>query len=132
MSISSIRPFLMFQGDGETALNFYASVFPDARIDDLELWGSGDQGPEGAFKRALLTVAGQSVLCFDSPIKHGFAFTPSFSFFVETDSEEDVRHYAATLGQGGGTLMPVANYGFSRLFGWVNDRFGVSWQINCA
>jgi predicted 3-demethylubiquinone-9 3-methyltransferase (glyoxalase superfamily) len=132
MSISSIRPFLMFQGDGEAALNFYTSVFPDAGVDNVERWGAGEQGPEGAFKRALLRVAGQSVLCFDSPIKHAFSFTPSFSFFVEADSEEDVRRYAEMLGEGGGELMPVANYGFSRLFGWINDRFGVSWQINCA
>ena len=132
MSINSIRPFLMFQGDGEAALDFYTSVFPDARIDGLERWGAGEQGPEGAFRRALLTVAGQSILCFDSRVKHGFTFTPSFSFFVETDSEEEVRHYAGTLGEGGGALMPVGSYGFSRLFAWVNDRFGVSWQINCA
>jgi predicted 3-demethylubiquinone-9 3-methyltransferase (glyoxalase superfamily) len=132
MSIRSIRPFLMFQGDAEAALSFYQSVFPDARIDGLERWGAGEQGAEGAFKRALLTIGDQSVMCFDSPVKHAFAFTPSFSFFLETDSEEDVRHYARTLGEGGGELMPAGNYGFSRLFAWVNDRFGVSWQINCA
>lgn len=132
MTISSIRPFLMFQGEGEAALDFYKSTFPDARIDEFERWGAGEQGPEGAFKRARLTIGGQSVLCFDSPVRHAFAFTPAFSFFVETDAEEDVRHYAGVLGKGGGVLMPVGDYGFSRLFAWVNDRFGVSWQINCA
>ena len=132
MSISSIRPFLMFQGDGEAALEFYASVFEDARIDGFERWSAGEQGPEGAFKRALLTIAGQPVMCFDSPVRHAFTFTPAFSFFVEAESEDDVRRYAKILGEGGGELMPASNYGFSRLFAWVNDRYGVSWQINCT
>jgi predicted 3-demethylubiquinone-9 3-methyltransferase (glyoxalase superfamily) len=70
------------------------------------------------------------VLCSDSFVKHAFGFTPSFSFFVDVDSEERMRELADKLKEGGGELMPVGNYGFSRLFAWVNDRFGVSWQIN--
>ena len=81
---------------------------------------------------ARLTIGGLSVYCYDSPVKHAFAFTPSFSLFVECETPEEVRALAARLGEGGGALMPAADYGFSRLFAWVNDRFGVSWQLNCA
>lgn len=49
---------------------------------------------------------------------------------MECDSEEEVRGISSALAEGGGVLMPVGNYGFSRLFAWVNDRFGVSWQLN--
>jgi predicted 3-demethylubiquinone-9 3-methyltransferase (glyoxalase superfamily) len=70
------------------------------------------------------------VMCIDSPVKHQFTFTPSFSFFVDCASEDDLRRLAAALGEGGPVLMALANYGFSRLFTWVNDRFGVSWQLN--
>lgn len=132
MPIRSVHPFLMFQGEAQAALDFYASVFAEARIDEVEHWRSGEQGPEGAFKRALLTVADQAIICFDSPVKHAFTFTPSFSLFVETGCEDEVRRLADVLGEGGGTLMPAGDYGFSRLFAWVNDRFGVSWQINCG
>lgn len=76
------------------------------------------------------SLAGQNVMCIDSPAKHAFTFTPAFSFFVDCASEDEVRRYAAALGEGGQTFMPLGNYGFSQLFTWVGDRFGVSWQLN--
>jgi predicted 3-demethylubiquinone-9 3-methyltransferase (glyoxalase superfamily) len=65
-------------------------------------------------------------------VKHDFGFTPSFSMFVDFESEEQLRHALHELGQehGGDLLMPLDNYGFSTLFAWVKDRFGVSWQLN--
>ena len=69
-------------------------------------------------------------MCIDSPVPHAFTFTPAFSFFVDVPSEAELRRLAAALGEGGGIMMPLANYGFSRLFTWLNDRYGVSWQLN--
>jgi predicted 3-demethylubiquinone-9 3-methyltransferase (glyoxalase superfamily) len=121
----------MFQGgEGSAALDFYLSLFPDAKIDAIEGYGAGSPGPEGTIKVARFTIGGQSVLCSDSFVKHAFTFTPSFSFFVDCESEERVRELAGQLKEGGAELMPVGNYGFSKLFAWVADRFGVSWQIN--
>jgi predicted 3-demethylubiquinone-9 3-methyltransferase (glyoxalase superfamily) len=128
----TITPFLMFQGDGAAALDFYLSTFPDSRLDQIERYGTGEPGTEGQIKLARFTVGGQSVLCFDSFVKHAFTFTPSFSFWIECSSEDEVRRLADTLKEGGSELMPVGDYGFSKLFAWVSDRFGVSWQINCA
>jgi predicted 3-demethylubiquinone-9 3-methyltransferase (glyoxalase superfamily) len=62
--------------------------------------------------------------------KHEFSLTPAFSLFVECASDEEIERLFAALGDGGATLMPLGAYGFSRRFGWVNDRFGVSWQLN--
>jgi predicted 3-demethylubiquinone-9 3-methyltransferase (glyoxalase superfamily) len=127
----TVRPFLMFQdGAGSAALDFYLSLFPDARVETMERYGAGEPGPEGTIKVARFTVGGQSVMCSDSFVKHGFGFTPSFSFFVDVESEERLRALADRLKQDGQEFMPVGNYGFSRLFAWVGDRFGVSWQIN--
>ena len=131
--MKSIRPFLMFQGErAEAAMNFYASLFPDARITDIERYGPGAAGKEGSVLRATFSIAGQSVMCIDSPVKHAFTFTPAFSFFIECSSEEELDRLLAALSEGGGVLMPRGNYGFSRQFAWVNDRFGVSWQLNLA
>ncbi len=122
----------MFQGGvASAALDFYRSLFPDARVDATERYGADGPGPEGTIKLARFTIGGQSVLCSDSFVRHAFDFTPSFSFFVDVESEERVPELAERLKDGGAELMPVGNYGFSRLFAWVNDRFGVSWQINC-
>jgi predicted 3-demethylubiquinone-9 3-methyltransferase (glyoxalase superfamily) len=132
MQSPSILPFLMFQGDGSAALDFYMSVFSDARIEEMERYGSGEAGPEGSIKLARFTVGGQSVLCSDSFVKHAFSFTPSFSFFVECGSADEVKRLSDVLKERGSETMPAANYGFSTLFAWVSDRFGVSWQLNYA
>lgn len=125
-----VQPFLMFEGKAEEAMNFYVSVFPEGWITDISRYGPGEQGKEGSIKVARFTLAGQSVMCIDSPVKHAFTFTPAFSFFVDVTSEAELRRLATVLGEGGGVMMPLANYGFSKLFTWVNDRFGVSWQLN--
>lgn len=65
-------------------------------------------------------------------VKHAFSFTPALSPFVECESEAEIDRIYAALLEGGNALMPINNYGFSRKFGWVNDRFGVSWQLNFA
>ncbi|WP_149539430.1 VOC family protein [Siccirubricoccus phaeus] len=132
MASRSIEPFLMFEGQASAALEFYLSVFPGGRIEDITRYGPGEPGPEGTIKHARFTICGQTVRCSDSFVKHGFTFTPSFSFFVECSSEAEVRQLSERLKEGGKEMMPVGNYGFSTLFAWVADRFGISWQLNCA
>jgi predicted 3-demethylubiquinone-9 3-methyltransferase (glyoxalase superfamily) len=122
---TSVRPFLMFQGGvAEEAMRFYASLFEGAEISDVM------RHPDGKIAKASVTLAGQTIYCSDSPVKHAFDFTPSSSLFVQCASEDELRRLAKELGAA--ELMPVNNYGFSRLFAWVNDRFGVSWQLNLA
>jgi predicted 3-demethylubiquinone-9 3-methyltransferase (glyoxalase superfamily) len=126
----AITPFLMFEGSAEAAMNFYISLFPDSRIDQIERYGPGEPGPEGTVKRADFTVAGQRLICIDSPMPHGFTFTPSISLFVECESEAELDAAFGQLSEGGTVMMPPGNYGFSTKFTWVGDRFGVSWQLN--
>ncbi|HZW15455.1 MAG TPA: VOC family protein [Brevundimonas sp.] len=122
--ITAAAPFLMFQGRCEEALTFYAATVPGARIAAL------DRKPDGTVAMARLSVAGLEIMANDSPPVHAFDFTPSTSTFLTVDAPEDVDALAAALGEGGKALMPPDDYGFSRRFGWVQDRFGVSWQIN--
>lgn len=122
--IIAAAPFLMFQGKCEEALTFYAATIPGARIAAL------DRKPDGTVAMARLAIAGLEIMANDSPPVHDFDFTPSTSTFLIVDKAEDVDALAAALGEGGKMLMPPNNYGFSQRFGWAQDRFGVSWQIN--
>lgn len=69
-------------------------------------------------------------MCIDSLPVHNFSFTPSFSIFVTCNSEEELDHLYENLLADGEALMPLGDYGFSKKFGWVNDRFDISWQLN--
>jgi predicted 3-demethylubiquinone-9 3-methyltransferase (glyoxalase superfamily) len=126
----SVTPFLMFEGAAEEAMQFYVSLFPRSQIKTIERYGPEGPGPEGSVKRADFVVAGQDVICIDSPAHHAFTFTPSMSLFVECDSEAELSTAFDKLSAKGAVLMPLGDYGFSKKFGWVNDRFGVSWQLN--
>lgn len=129
MTKTTVAPFLMFQGDAEKAMNFYVSLFDDGSIDSIVRYGPQGPGAEGSVMKASFTIAGQNILCIDSAMQHDFSFTPSFSLFVTCESEEQIRKLAAALAEGGAELMPLNDYGFSRQFTWLNDRFGVSWQL---
>jgi len=127
---TSVRPFLMFEGRAGEAIAFYTGLLPNSEIVDITRYGAEGPGPEGTVKFAVVRLAGQPVLFSDSFVSHGFSFTPSLSLFVDCESEPELDRIFAALSEGGGVLMPLADYGFTRRFGWVNDRFDVSWQLN--
>lgn len=129
--MTTARPFFMFQdGSAQTAIDLYSATFPDSRVVRIEHWAQGEAGPPGTVKVAVFTICGREFMCSDSPIKHEFEFTPSSSTFVDFDSEAELERVFQALSEGGQVLMPLDNYGFSQKFGWINDRFGVSWQLN--
>jgi predicted 3-demethylubiquinone-9 3-methyltransferase (glyoxalase superfamily) len=127
---TTLCPFLMFVGRAEEALNFYVSLFEDGEILRIERYGPEQPDREGTVTQALFRVAGQEIMAIDSPPVHQFGFTPSVSLFVTCGGEEEFSRLAAALGEGGAMLMPPGEYGFSRKFCWLNDRFGLSWQLN--
>jgi predicted 3-demethylubiquinone-9 3-methyltransferase (glyoxalase superfamily) len=126
----NISTFLMFDGVSEEAMNLYVSLFRGAEITRLERYGSGEEGAEGSVKNAHFHLSGHKLICFDSPIKHDFTFTPSISLFVNCDDEAELEEAFKRLSERGEILMPLDNYGFSKKFAWTKDRFGVSWQLN--
>lgn len=127
-----ITTFLMFEGDAEEAMTFYTSLFDDSRIVRITKYGpDGPGGPEaeGTVQNALFTLKGKQYMAIDS-FGHNFTFNPSISLFVQCDSEEELETLYEKLSVGGNVSMPLDDYGFSKKFGWVQDRFGVSWQLN--
>ncbi|MES2606039.1 MAG: VOC family protein [Pseudomonadota bacterium] len=131
--MTTARPFLMFQdGVAQAALDLYFSTFPDSAMVSVQHWAQGEFGPAGTIKAAIFTICGREFMCSDSPVKHAFTFTPASSTFVDFDSADELDRAFGILAEGGGVLMPLGDYGFSKRFGWLNDRFGVSWQLNLS
>ena len=129
--MEKVIPFLMFQdGNAEEAMNLYTSIIEDSQITSIVRYGANEAGQEGTLMQATFTLKGQEFMCIDSYIKHQFSFTPSFSIFVTCNTEEELDNLYEKLNEGGQALMPLNDYGFSKKFGWLNDRFGVSWQLN--
>jgi predicted 3-demethylubiquinone-9 3-methyltransferase (glyoxalase superfamily) len=125
-----VTPSLMFTGQAEEAMNFYVGLFENSGVSSIKRYGAGQAGREGTVAAAIFTLNGRTFKCNDSPPVHEFSFTPSISFFVTSEDEAKVAHYFEVLAKEGKVLMPLGAYPFSRKFGWVQDRFGVSWQIS--
>ena len=125
-----VTTFLMFEGRAEEAMNFYISLFRNAKVVDVKRYGPGEAGAEGSVMHATFTLDGQQFMCIDSPAKHGFSFTPSISLYVTCDTEDEIDRLFARLSEGGQIMMPLDRYPFAARFGWLADRFGVSWQLS--
>jgi predicted 3-demethylubiquinone-9 3-methyltransferase (glyoxalase superfamily) len=128
-----LRTFLTFQGGvAGAALDLYRDVFHDFELVDIDRYGRGDAGPEGTVKVARFRVGGTDFSCADSPVTHAWGFTPAVSLWVDCDDEAEQQRLFDALGEGGTIFMPLDDYGFSTRFGWVGDRYGVTWQLNVA
>lgn len=129
-SKQKVTTFLMFDGKAEEAMKYYVSVFDQAEILSIERYGPNGAGEKGSVFRATFSLYGQVFMCIDSNIKHDFSFTPAMSLYITCTTEEEIERLFEKLSQGGQVLMPLAAYPFSDKFGWLSDKYGVSWQLN--
>lgn len=119
-----ITPTLLFTGDqsgnAEKAINYYASVFHNAKIDNILRYGKGEEPDrEGTIKHASFMLEGQEFAAMDSAYAHGFTFNEAISIMVYCRDQEEIDYYWGKL-----SAVPEAEQ-----CGWLKDRFGVSWQI---
>ncbi len=127
-----VTPFLMFSGQAEQAMTTYVELFENSEIVEIDRYGPDEPGAEGSVRMATLSLSGQRIFCIDSPVKHDFTFTPATSLYVTSADEMKISRYYHALSEQGRVLMPLDTYPFSKKFGWIQDRFGVSWQFNAA
>jgi predicted 3-demethylubiquinone-9 3-methyltransferase (glyoxalase superfamily) len=122
----------MFQnGRALEALRRYQEIFDGQfTIDELDTYDDTAAGPTGQVQLAVCTLLGQRITCIDSPVEHDFDMTPAISLFVECNDEDELERLFVALAGDGEVFMPLDDYGFSRRYGWVQDRFGVPWQLN--
>jgi len=126
-----IIPFFTFQdNNAEKAMNFYMEIFEDSKVVSIQRWGEGMPVEEGKIMHATFELSGNLYKCSDSPPIHDWGFSPAVSNFIDCESEEELENLFTLLSVDGKIMMPLNNYGFSQKFGWVEDQFGISWQLN--
>ncbi len=130
--MQKITTSLMFDGKAEQAMNWYVSLFANSAIQSISRYGENEEGPVGAVRHAAFSLNGQQFMCIDSYVKHDFSFTPAMSLHVTCATENEIDNLYAALSQGGQVLMPLGAYPFSEKYAWLNDQFGVSWQLMLA
>ena len=127
-----IIPFLWFDDRAEEAMNFYISIFPNSEIQQLKRWPEETPFPTestkpGTVQQGMFVLDGLQFCAFDAgPM---FRFNPSISFFAVYETDAEIKTLWKQLLDGGEALMPLDSYDWSELYGWVTDRFGVSWQL---
>ena len=128
--MQKIIPHLWFDKEAREAAEFYASLFPDSKVTNITTL---HDTPSGDSDIVSFELADQSFMAISAgPF---FKFNPSVSFILNFDPSRDPRareNLDTTwegLSRGGMTLMPLEKYPFSERYGWVQDKYGLSWQL---
>lgn len=132
--MASAATALMFIGDqcgrAREAIELYTSTIPDAEVIQITEIADEAMGTPGHILQAEIRIAGTRVLLSDNAHPHEFTMTPAISLWLDLTDDAELEAVHGALVDGGFELMPLGDYGFSRRFGWVQDRFGVTWQLN--
>lgn len=131
MSSRPIVPCLWLDDQAEDAARFYTQTFPQGRVTAVSRYPESMDNPSGKPRGSVLTVdfevAGQRFTALNGGPQ--FVINPSISFFVHLDTADEIDPLFSALADGGEVLMPLGAYPWSERYGWVQDRFGVSWQL---
>ena len=128
--MQKITPHLWFDKEAKDAAEFYASIFPNSKVTNVTTL---HDTPSGDTDIVSFEIAGQQFMAISAgPL---FKFNPSVSFFVNFDPSRDkdarksIDSLWEKLSEGGTALMPLDKYPFSERFGWVQDKYGLTWQL---
>ncbi len=115
--MQKITPCLWFDTEGEDAVRFYTSIFPNSRAVDVARYGSAGPRPEGTVMTVSFELDGQRFIALNGG--PDFTFNEAVSFQVECETQEEVDAFWSKLSEGG-EEGPC---------GWLKDKYGVSWQV---
>jgi predicted 3-demethylubiquinone-9 3-methyltransferase (glyoxalase superfamily) len=117
MDMPKISPFLWFDNQAEEAMNFYVSIFKNAKVGSVSRYGDAGPGPKGSVMVVSFELEGMKFTALNGGPQ--YKFTEAISLYVDCDSQEEVDHYWEKLSAGGQVQQ----------CGWLKDKFGLSWQI---
>ncbi len=116
--MQKITPFLWFDTQAEEALNFYASIFPDAKIGTISRAPEGGPAPAGSVMVAEIELFGQKLLAMNGG-PH-VQFNDAVSFLINCETQGELDYYWDKLLEGGGEPQAC---------GWLKDKYGLRWQV---
>ncbi len=127
--MNKISPCLWFDSEAEAAAAFYTSVFKAGKINNTAHYLTETPGnkPIGSVLQVDFEIEGQPFTALNGG--DIFKPNPSISFFVYRDSVAEVDELWEQLARGGQALMPLGEYPFNKKYGWIQDKYGVSWQL---
>ncbi|HEX6981690.1 MAG TPA: VOC family protein [Balneolaceae bacterium] len=127
--LNQITACIWFDDQAEEAAKFYTSIFRNSNIKETTYYKT--ETPSNKPKGSVLTVAfdieGYQFVGLNGGAQ--FKPTPSISFFINCETEVEVDEMWQKLSEGGKVLMPLDKYDFSEKYGWIEDKYGVSWQV---
>lgn len=128
--MKSVTPYLTFQGNAKEAMEFYTRIFDDAEIRFIQEYDEAVPEMAGQVMQGVIRIQDQLLMMTDSKAPYEFNFTPSMSFMIECQSLQEIDRYYLKLKKKGAIHVPLDEYGASYRFAWVQDKFGVTWQLN--
>jgi predicted 3-demethylubiquinone-9 3-methyltransferase (glyoxalase superfamily) len=129
--MQKITPFLWFDNQAEEAVNFYASLFKNSKIGNVTKYDEAGAAASGRPAGSVMT-AGFQLDGYDFAAINGgpaFKFNPSVSFFIVLKDEKEIDYLWKKLSGGGKVLMELDKYDWSKKYGWLEDKYGLSWQL---
>jgi predicted 3-demethylubiquinone-9 3-methyltransferase (glyoxalase superfamily) len=123
-NMEKITPHLWFDNNAEEAAKFYTSIFKNSKVKNVTTLHNTPSGTVEIFTIELLDQ--EFTLISAGPL---FKFNPSASFLVACNTKEEVDELWGNLSNGGVALMELGEYPFSEKYGWVQDKYGLSWQV---
>lgn len=131
MTGHKVIPHLWFDGAAEEAAELYTSLVPGSAIGNVSRYGKAGfevhGQPEGTAMSVDMRLGGQPMLALNGG--PNFRPTPAVSYFLNLNDRAALDHAWEKLGEGGRVHMPLAAYPWSPRYGWLDDRWGVSWQL---
>ncbi|HBI9251773.1 TPA: VOC family protein [Staphylococcus aureus] len=129
MDIPKITTFLMFNNQAEEAVKLYTSLFEDSEIITMAKYAENGPSDPGTVQHSIFTLNGQVFMAIDANSGTELPMNPAISLFVTVKDTIEMERLFNGLKDEGAILMPKTNMPPYREFAWVQDKFGVSFQL---